>query len=182
MELIINNLSVIYEKLLQENNIVLFENKIDYLKIMDFTMVMTPYNILMFKKEKKIKPPKISKRFDCIYIPEISIKDYMLRIYNYSKCNNVCSLSSYINLKILIDKGIIKLTIYNIHRLLLISIMIFSKFYDDDYYSNLYWSRIGGISLEDLNNLEIEYLNLLDYNININTEKYEKYNTLFFKN
>ena len=62
MELIINNLSVIYEKLLQENNIVLFENKIDYLKIMDFTMVMTPYNILMFKKEKKNKTPKNIKK------------------------------------------------------------------------------------------------------------------------
>lgn len=181
MESIINKLSVIYEKLLQENNIIIFENNMYYLKKMGF-IVMNPYNILKLRKEKNIKKNKLSKMFDCIYKPNINIKKYLLRIYKYSNCNDVCYLSSYINLKKLIDKGFIKITIYNIHRLLLISIMVFSKFYDDRYHTNKYWASIGGISLNELNKLEIEYLNLLDYNININTEIYYNYYNLFFKN
>ena len=34
----------------------------------------------------------------------------------------------------------------NVHRLLITSIMLASKFFDDVYYNNAYYARVGGIS------------------------------------
>ena len=34
----------------------------------------------------------------------------------------------------------------NVHRLLITSIMLASKFFDDGYYNNAYYARVGGIS------------------------------------
>ena len=41
--------------------------------------------------------------------------------------------------------------------------MIAEKFYNDIYYDNLYFSKIGGISLREINKLEKEFLFLINY-------------------
>ena len=47
---------------------------------------------------------------------------------------------------------------YNIHILILISLLLSSKFLEDLHYKNKCWSKYGGISLYRLNKLEILYL------------------------
>ena len=42
----------------------------------------------------------------------------------------------------------------NVHRLLITSIMLASKFFDDVYYNNAYYARVGGISNSEVNSLE----------------------------
>ena len=46
----------------------------------------------------------------------------------------------------------------NIHKLLVTSIMVASKFNDDDYYSNSCYAKAGLVSLEELNLLECEII------------------------
>ena len=49
------------------------------------------------------------------------------------------------------------------------------KYNEDDYYSNKYYARVGGISLCELNELEYYLLILLEFDVFIDEEVYEKY-------
>lgn len=64
------------------------------------------------------------------------------------------------------DECPISLTRHNVHRLLIISIMVASKFYEDIYIDNYSWSRIAGIPLEEINKLERKFLAYINFKIN----------------
>lgn len=59
----------------------------------------------------------------------------------------------------------IQLNHYNAHRLIFICLMISSKIYDEFHYCNGYWSVISGTTLEDVNQMEIELLQYIDYDV-----------------
>ena len=60
-------------------------------------------------------------------------------------------------------------------RLLLTSILIAIKFNEDDFYSNTYYAKVGGITLLEINNLENEFLKYLDMKLWIDIQIYTKY-------
>ena len=49
------------------------------------------------------------------------------------------------------------------------------KYNEDDYYSNKYYAKVGGIALKELNELEYNLLILLEFNAFIDDDTYEKY-------
>jgi hypothetical protein len=49
------------------------------------------------------------------------------------------------------------------------------KFNEDDYYSNNYYAKIGGVSLQEANCLECEFLKLIQFDLYVKTELYDKY-------
>ena len=49
------------------------------------------------------------------------------------------------------------------------------KVNEDDYYSNEYYAKVGGISLDELNKLEEAILSLLEFNLFIDDELYDNY-------
>jgi hypothetical protein len=49
------------------------------------------------------------------------------------------------------------------------------KYNEDDYYSNKYYAKVGGISLKELNELEYNIMVLLQFNFFIDDITYEKY-------
>ena len=51
------------------------------------------------------------------------------------------------------------------------------KFYNDLYDSNNYVAYVSGLSLSELNNLEYEFLNIINFNLTVTTEEYESYQT-----
>ena len=53
--------------------------------------------------------------------------------------------------------------------------MLAIKYNEDDYYSNKYYAKVGGINLDELNSLEYNFLILLDFDVFINEETNEKY-------
>ena len=53
----------------------------------------------------------------------------------------------------------------NVHRVLLATTLISAKLLDDECYNNTYWASVGGVSLPHLNQLELEVVSLLDYNL-----------------
>jgi hypothetical protein len=57
-----------------------------------------------------------------------------------------------------------------------------AKFYDDVYYTNKYYAKVGGISNEELNRLEYCLLDLLDFNIFVPPDKFEDFNIKVTKN
>jgi len=121
------------------------------------------------------------KNFSIFHIDDvITIEDYLYKIISSLSITNSIMISAIIYL----ERLQIDINIFNIHKLLLISILISSKFVEDENYKNKYWSRIGGISILTLNKLEALYLVKIKYNLFIYTsEFYDKFNKIFsYKN
>jgi len=67
----------------------------------------------------------------------------------------------------------------NIHRLILTSCILAIKYNEDDYYSNEYYAKVGGITLQEANLLEAEFLGFLKFTIFID-EQIFYYSLLIF--
>lgn len=88
-----------------------------------------------------------------------------------SKCVYRDLLAALVYVDTLINNGAIGgISFHNVHRLVALSIMISTKFFDDVHYSNASWSKIVGIPLRELNNAEMIFLKSLGYNVNIQGE------------
>jgi len=53
--------------------------------------------------------------------------------------------------------------------------MLASKFFDDVYYNNAYYARVGGISNTEVNSLEMEMLRMISFSLFVQPEAYERY-------
>jgi len=122
----------------------------------------------------------IRTRFDAVKSPSINLHDYLARLYKYTKCSDSCYIVAFIYIdRVLRNNPSILLTRKNIHRLVLISLLLAIKYSDDEYADNLHYSKIGGISLSEINSLESEMLVLVNYNLYIDPCLYfEYYNDL----
>lgn len=60
-------------------------------------------------------------------------------------------------------------------RVLLTLILISIKFNEDEYFANSFYANVGGISLKELNNLELETFRMLDHNLFVSPDFYFKY-------
>ncbi len=114
-------------------------------------------------------------KFQSSYEPDITICSYLERIRKYSKCSDACFILMLIYIDRLIEKKGLVLTRLNIHRLLITAMMIAAKYHDDLFYNNAYFAKLGGLSLQELNGLELEVLTSLDYSMFIAFTTYEKY-------
>jgi hypothetical protein len=52
-----------------------------------------------------------------------------------------------------------------LYRLILAAILLTSKFYNDVFYGNHFVAYVGGVSLSELNLLESQFLQLLDWSL-----------------
>ena len=75
----------------------------------------------------------------------------------------------------LCDMNNVDLNFYNIHKLILSSLVIAAKYNEDKYLSNQFFAKIGGITKKEIDNLEYQFLTLIDFSLYINDEIYYKY-------
>ena len=61
----------------------------------------------------------------------------------------------------------------NVHRVLLATTLVSAKLLDDECYNNAYWASVGGVSLTHLNQLEVELIKLLHYNLHVTADALE---------
>merc|ERR1719436_676415 len=69
----------------------------------------------------------------------------------------------------------LNVTAYNVHRLLLTSVVVAVKFHDDVYFANAYYAQVGGVSNHELNNLEASFLKLINWRLHVTREEYLNY-------
>ena len=63
--------------------------------------------------------------------PALSIRQYIKRIFRYSKCSNSCFVVALIYIDKFLQLMDAYLTSLNVHRLLITSVMVAAKFMDD---------------------------------------------------
>ena len=135
----------------------------------------------ILENNKKLKNYRdILKKQSMMYfsansIPNITIKDYLIRIQNYSKMEKSTLILSMILIDHMCKKSNIVLTIYNIHRILFSSVLISIKYNEDSYYDNTFYAQIAGIKPNELKLLEYKFLELNDFNVYVKDTEYEQY-------
>jgi len=56
------------------------------------------------------------------------------------------------------------------------------KYNEDENFSNKFYAKVGGISLEETNFLEIQFLKLLDYRLYVTEDAFNIYTKCTMKN
>ena len=105
-----------------------------------------------------------------------SIVNIYLGIHKFMNC----SASVFVYAIILLDRvqennPEFAISPNNIHRLLISSHVVAAKYLDDFFYKNSYYATIGGISVSVLNQLEMEFLALLNFNCEIPSDTFIVY-------
>jgi len=105
--------------------------------------------------------------------PRISLHDYIERVHYLMHCSPEC----FILARIYLDRISSLYTIdqCSAHRSLLLSLVVAAKFQDDQFCKNSYYAKVGGISVEELNELETLFLQLLDYHLWVEEDVFTTY-------
>lgn len=133
-------------------------------------------------------------------VPGISLHAYLTRVLKYCPVTNEVFLSLLVyfdriakranNLKKKKKEAEIEgeepeqlfvMDSYNIHRLIILGITVSLKFFSDIFYKNLRYAKVGGLPLEELNYLELQFLLLLDFKLMISVEDLQNYGDLLLK-
>ncbi|KAI9704345.1 MAG: hypothetical protein M1836_007207 [Candelina mexicana] len=64
-----------------------------------------------------------------------------------------------------------------VYRMLTISLLLGSKFLDDNTFQNRSWSEVSGIAVSELNTLEVEWLVAIEWNLHVNPFEHQGFMT-----
>ncbi|XP_076894120.1 cyclin-U4-1-like [Bidens hawaiensis] len=106
--------------------------------------------------------------FNGLIRPGISIQQYLERIFKYANCSPSCYVIAYVYLDRFVKKQpLLPIDSFNVHRLLITSVLVSIKFMDDICYNNAYYAKVGGISTIEMNLLEVDFLFGLGFQLNV---------------
>jgi hypothetical protein len=132
-----------------------------------------------------VEVSSIEYRMTCFHAvrpPAMSIQDYFARIQRFFGCSGAC----YVLGLLYLDRLMKRHPDYNMsslscHRLVITSIMVAAKFHDDVFYSNAYYAEVGGVKISEINGLELRFVQLLNWELNAQSEEYEVYEKILLK-
>ena len=117
-------------------------------------------------------------KFHALKPPVISIKDYLTRIAKYAQCSGECFVLALVYIdRIIQTNPTFIVNSLNIHRLLITSVMLAAKFFDDQYFNNAYYARVGGVPGHEMNTLEVEFLFMNNFTLFVTADTYRQYFT-----
>jgi len=150
-------------------------NNLNLIKAVSQTLTSILENNKKLPNYKEIVKKQSKMAFSSNLIPNISLEDYLIRIQMYTNMEKSSLIISLILIDRVCQKSNLTLTYYNIHRILFSSILISIKYNEDSYYDNKYYAEIAGVKLKELKSIEYSFVDLLNFNIFIKDDIYEKY-------
>ncbi|XWS51552.1 hypothetical protein CRYUN_Cryun12cG0186300 [Craigia yunnanensis] len=124
---------------------------------------------------RRFESQKISV-FHGLTRPTISIRSYLERIFKYANCSPSCFVVAYVYLDRFVQmQPSLPINSFNVHRLLITSVLVSAKFMDDIYYNNAYYAKVGGISIVEMNLLEVDFLFGLGFQLNVTPATFHTY-------
>ncbi|GAQ90580.1 cyclin [Klebsormidium nitens] len=105
----------------------------------------------------------------------VSVQKYGKHLSRYLDLCPVAVIGACVYiLRFLNRKERVHLSAFNIHRLLLTALLLSCKFFDDQCYGNAYFAEVGGVSVLELNLLEVEFLFHIDFKLNVTEAEIEE--------
>ena len=127
------------------------------------------------KNYRDIIKAQSKMNFSANSVPNISIKDYLIRIQTYSCLEKSSMILALILIDRITKKTNLILTYYNIHRILFCAVLVSIKFNEDSYFDNSFYAQIAGVKLNELKILEYNFLEYCDFNVFVKSEIYKQY-------
>ena len=121
------------------------------------------------------KFPKNKNIFYCNEKPAISLYNYLHRIQKYLSVEDNTLILSLIYIDRICKEGKYMINYYNVHKILLVAIILAIKFNEDIYYTNCYFAKIGGVSIDELNKMEEKFAFAIQFNLFVEKSLYDKY-------
>lgn len=121
-----------------------------------------------------------SPAFTGAHIPDITIATYAARLHKYFKCSAACWVAMLVYMDRVLsgtrdsDSPVVLDTL-SVHRLLLSALVVSVKFHEDSQYSNQYYAQVGGFSLQEMNRMEVDFVGLLSWDLEISGITFDKY-------
>jgi hypothetical protein len=136
------------------------------------------------KHNKCIKPDTLEKQkrlsFYSKNTASITVGGYLDRILKYTHIEESTLIIALIYIDRMCEINSIFLVDSNIHRVMFTGILLALKYNEDDFYTNNYYSKVAGITINEMNSLEYEFVKLLKYSLFVKTPTYEKYKTYLY--
>ena len=107
--------------------------------------------------------------------PSMPIRDYIIRIIRYFRfLSKGAMVGAAIILKRVVQRdNNVELSPMTCHRLILTSLVISSKFTEDFFDTNSYYAHVGGIETHELNALEREFLNAINFELYVSPKEFQ---------
>ena len=159
--------------MLKENNKILKTREFRYTLINTlsflFTDICKENDILNLDNDKRIIP-FLSKKNQ-----SLSIKKYLLRLVKYTQVESSTLIAMLIFIDRLCELNNFIVNSYNVYKILFSSLIMAIKYNEDEYYDNKFYAKVGGVTLKEMNILEISFLKLIDFKLYISEEIFETY-------
>lgn len=114
--------------------------------------------------------------FECNDTLDMSIQSFLERVYRYIRIAPSIYVVAYIYIDRLCQfNPEFRITAINVHRLLITTIMVASKFVEDMNYRNSYFAKVGGLATKEMNKLEVDFLFLMGFKLHVNVSIFDSY-------
>ncbi|XP_010258919.1 PREDICTED: cyclin-U2-1-like [Nelumbo nucifera] len=114
--------------------------------------------------------------FDCHQVPDMTVQSFLERIFRYTRVGPPVYVVAYVYIDRLCQMHPqFRITPSNVHRLLITTIMVASKFIEDMNYRNSYFAKVGGLTTREMNKLEMDFLFLMGFKLHVNVSVFESY-------
>jgi len=114
--------------------------------------------------------------FDSATIPPVSMSAYLARLARFCRCGEECFVVALVYLDMVTQgKALTPLSMRNAHRLFLTCLLMAHKFWDDSLPWNSHYAKCGGITLQEMNRLEIFFLKTVGFRLQICRHTYAAY-------
>lgn len=112
--------------------------------------------------------------FDSVITPEEPLVAYAARIFDHMRCSAECFPLALIYINRYLEAAEERLSATNVHRLLVTSVRLATKFFDDEHRSNRTCAALGGIRTSELNELESRFLKIVGWSVYVSQEECEE--------
>ena len=116
------------------------------------------YNIFLLKK-----------------IPSISIYDFLERIVKYTQIQDSTLMLILIYIDRFCEMNYVTLNFYNIHKLIIASMIAAIKYNEDNILKNGFYAKVCGVSKKEIDTLEYEFLSLIEFSLYVDEETFKQY-------
>jgi len=116
--------------------------------------------------------------FESSVVPNITVDKYLRRLKTGFKCSDTAFVLALIIVDRLLENPAQephRLTVTNVHRLFLASLIAAVKYNEDLVYGNAHYARCGGIQLKEVNRLELHLFRVLGYSFYVHPDTYDTY-------
>lgn len=147
-----------------------------------YFLVISSVLAKLVAKGDKIKSTNKQFRSSSGRLPPITLEAYIARLIQYAPCEKECFLAALLFMDRLAERHNFIFNSMNVHRSYLVSLLLAAKFFEDQPCDNGYFATVGGVSLQELNSMEVQFLTLVEYRICVTQWEFNMYAQLLEEN